>query len=123
MYSRKVNEEMNTLSKEVFGTTSKWKKMIDKGVVHSVMEEATRLNHDGTSEKTKVPKKHVGPNKGELNLFELYHYTLESVREFMLDVKAKRQQLADAIKRINEEEKAAKATKDAALKDATGSSV
>ena len=42
-YSREVIEEMNALSLETFGTKSKWKKMVEKGVAELIEEDTKKL--------------------------------------------------------------------------------
>jgi hypothetical protein len=122
MLSRKVIEELNALSKEVFNSTSKWRKMCEKGVLTPLEEDTVRLAADGTKTTVKTPVMHVGKNDGEIPRFYLKRYTPETVREFMVGVLLKRQQFMEAIKKQQADQKAAQATKDA-VSEAAGSSV
>ena len=112
---RKTKEELNQLSKEVFGSTSKWKKMVELGVGEPVQEDTTKLTMvDGkeVKETVKTPVLH----KDAIPLSRLKRYTVNEVREFMLTVKDRQDQVRAAIKRIEEQQKAqaAKATAEAA---------
>jgi inorganic pyrophosphatase/exopolyphosphatase len=125
MYSREVINEMNALSKEVFGTTSKWKKMVEKGVAELVEEDIKKLSiKDGkeVTEIVKTPKLRAGPGGGELHQSTLKRYTVEEAREFLLLVKDRRTQVQAAIKRIEEQQKVEKAAKEEAEK-ASGTAV
>lgn len=119
MYTRETINELNMLSKEVFGSSSKWKKMVEKGVPELITEDTSRFNEKGEKEVVKTPKMFVGPNGGELYQSSLNRYTVESVKEFMLGVLVKRKSFEESIKKQKEENLA----KQEALKNATGSSL
>lgn len=117
MYDRNVINELNALSKEVFGSTSKWKKMIEKGVPELVEEDIKKMSLvDGkeVTETVKIPVFYTGRRGDqEIHQHTLKHYTVESVREFMLMAKDRQDQVRQAIKRIEAQQKAqaeAKAT-------------
>ena len=77
-YSREVIEEMNALSLETFGTKSKWKKMVEKGVAELIEEDTKKLTmKDGKEvvETVKTPLMHVGSSGGELHQSTLRRYT------------------------------------------------
>lgn len=125
-YPRETVNELNALSKEVFGTTSKWRKMIEKGVSELVEEEVKRLKIvDGkeVTENTKVPLFHEGPNGGELHQYTLKRYTVDTVKEFMLNVLVMRQKLREAMEKMQKEQKAAQEAKQAVADQASGSSL
>lgn len=125
MYNRETIEEMNKLSTEVFGTKSKWKKMVEKGVAELIEEDTTKLTiKDGKEHKEtiKMPSMHVGINGGELHKSVLKRYTVEEAKNFMLLVKDRRAQVQAAIKRIEEQQKAEAAAKAEAEK-ASGTAV
>jgi hypothetical protein len=124
-YSRETVNELNALSKEVFGTTSKWKKMIDMGVTEPVMEDTKRLTlKDGKEEyeTVKTQKTHIGPNGAELPLFNLHHYDVDSVKEFMLGILVQRIQIRQAIERAKEE-KAKETLRQQITEQASGTAV
>lgn len=126
MYSREVINELNALSKEVFGTTSKWKKMIEKGVPELMQEDTKKLTiKDGKqeTETVKTPVLYTGPSgEAELHQHALKRYTVDEVREFMLMVLDRRQQMKLALAQLEAQQKAEAAAKQVALK-ASGSSV
>lgn len=113
---RKTKEELNQLSKEVFGSTSKWKKMCELGVAEPIMEDTIKLTMvDGkeVKENVKTPVLY----KDSIPTSTLRRYTIPEVREFMLTAKDRQEQVRAAIKRIEEQQKAqaaAKATAEAA---------
>lgn len=125
MYDREIINELNALSKAVFGTTSKWKKMIDSGVTEPVLEDTKRLIiKDGKEEfeTVKTQKTHEGPNGAEIPLFRLKHYTVESVKQFMLSVLTIREQNRQALIKA-QEEKAKEEVRQQVSKEASGTSV
>ena len=129
MYDRKTIDELNQLSKEVFGSSSRWRKLVERGSLELIQEDTTRLKHDGTKETVKTPLMYVGPNGGELPQSQLVRYTVETIKEKMLSLKAQREQFFEMIKKQQEEQKAAKEAAEAAKKteemvaSASGSSV
>lgn len=126
MYSREVIKEMNALSKAVFGSSSKWRKMVEKGVHELIEEDTTKLTiKDGKEEKenVKTAKMHVGSNGGELHQYTLKHYTVEEAKEFLLTVLDRRTQLQEAIKRLEEQKKAQEDLKQAVGEAISGTSV
>jgi hypothetical protein len=81
--------ELNTLSKFVFGTASKWQKLVDKGydeVITEEVEETVPAEKEGdepTVRKVKVP---VLSPTGGTQLLRKY-YTIDSILEFMREQK------------------------------------
>jgi hypothetical protein len=123
MYSRETIDELNALSKAVFGTSSKWKKIIEKGVHTLYDEDTTRVNTNGTKETVKTARLHVGKNGGELPEYYLNRYTTESVKEFMLNVLVQRQRLQELLKKQKEDEDLKKELAKQTLEESSGSSV
>lgn len=125
-YSREITNELNSLSKKIFGSTSKWRKMVEKGVWELVEEDVKKLVvKDGkeTTEMVKEPVYYTGKRENcEMKQHQLHRYTLEEVKEFMLTVKDRQEQVRQAIKKIEEEQKAQKAAKLEAEK-ASGSAI
>ena len=126
MYTRETINELNALSRAVFGTTSKWRKMIDSGVPELVEENTTKLtveNGKEQKETVKTAKLYTGPNgDAEIHQSTLKHYTVSEVREFMLMVLDRRKQMQDTINRLEAENNAQDAAKRVAEK-ASGSSI
>lgn len=80
--TQQEKQELNTLSKKVFGTTSKWEKLVNKGDPEPHTRQREVMLPDGRGGlKTKVftDTKYV-----------LKHYTVEEVKKLMLDVLASR---------------------------------
>ena len=125
MYNREQKEELDALSQAVFGSRSRWRKMVEVGVPELIQEDTTRLNRDGTSETVKTAKLYVGPNGGELPHSVLKRYTLEEAKQHMIDLKAKREAFFEMIKKQQEEAQKAKEAEEAkkAVETASGSSV
>jgi uncharacterized small protein (DUF1192 family) len=119
MYSRETAEELNKLSMEVFGSKTKWRKMVEKGVAELVEENTTKLTYVDGKEKTETIKTPV-LHKDQMTQYTLKRYTVPEVREFMLLVKERHAQLQEAIKRIEAQKKASEATK-ASIDRASGS--
>lgn len=74
----KTKQELNELSKQVFGKSSRWQKWVNKGIPEPFQKDRQVLipNRNGTfTTKTFTDTKYV-----------LKHYTVEEVRKFMEDV-------------------------------------
>lgn len=72
---RKVREELNELSKKVFGASSRWQKIVDKGVLEPMerTREAMIMVNGVPEKKTFTDRKSVKK-----------HYTVDEVRNLML---------------------------------------
>lgn len=116
-YPRETVNELNALSMAVFGTKSKWRKMIDLGVTEPVVEDIKHLTVVDGKEEVKMTKTNV-LHKDQLPLFRLKHYTVSEVREFMLTVLDRREQVRQAIQKLENEKKA----QEAATKTVQGAS-
>lgn len=114
--SKTLRNELDALSKELFGTSSRWQKLVDKGydeVVTEEVEETVPAEKEGdepTKRKVQMPVLVGGSRQ-----FVRKHHTVESVREFMevqkiqLDLlKAQIKQAQEDAKKKQDEEKAAK---------------
>lgn len=114
--SKALRNELNTLSKELFGTTSRWQKLVDKGYDELVTEEveetvpAEKEGEEATTRKVKMPVLLRGSRQ-----FVRKFHTVESVREFMgvqkiqMDlIRAQIKQAQEDAKKKQEEEQAAK---------------
>jgi hypothetical protein len=121
-YSREVTEELNKLSIAVFGTKSKWKKMIDLGVMEPVLEDTKRLVMKDGKEETQTIKTQKVDDNG-IAISAMHHYTPETVKEFMLTVLYRRQQAEQAIKKLQEEQKAKEDLKNAVAEAASGTAI
>lgn len=125
--SRNEREELNKLSQEVFGSSSRWKKLVDTGLREQVMEEVEEFippeteDGEGTTRKVKIPVKHKGINK-----FETRHFDVESIKTFMLERKKYIEEFKAMVEKIKAEEKAKKEQEELAKKvqeETSGSAV
>jgi len=127
MYDRETVNELNALSKEIFGSTSKWKKMVEKGVPELKEESTKKLTvKDGKqeTETVKTPVFHTGKDGNcEMHQYYLHRYTIPEVREFMLTAKERKEQVRAMIKKIEEQQRDQAAAKQTVQEQATGSSV
>jgi hypothetical protein len=126
VYKREIVDELNSLSKSILGSYSKWKKMVEKGVPELKEESTKKLTvKDGKqeTETVKTPVFHTGKNGNcEMHQYYLHRYTVSEVKNFMLTIKDRRAQVQAAIKRIEEQQKAEAAAKAEAEK-ASGTAV
>ena len=110
MIDRKLKEELNALSREVFGASSRWVKLIENGYHKPVTETVTEFVPDeahpegGTNRQVEVPVKHKG-----IPLSRVERHTVESVHTLLLDLKAKRDTFLAEIEQRRQEEEAKKA--------------
>lgn len=87
---REITEEMNALSKEVYGSSSRWRKLMDKGVPELwEREKEVVIPTRNGQVKTKVFKEHK---------YSIKRFTLEEVKEEMLKVLASRKGIELALK-------------------------
>lgn len=110
MINRQTREELSALSQEVFGASSRWQKLLDKGYSKVVTEKITEFVPDeahpegGTTREVDVPVKTNGVIQSRTE-----RHTVESVRTLMVEMKTKRDAFLAEIKRRQEEEEAKKA--------------
>jgi hypothetical protein len=125
MYSRETINELNQLSKEVFGSTSRWRKLVEEGEQRLVTEQITQFdpeanNGEGEEKKVTIASLHHSTNGGKLYKHYLHRYTTETVKELMIAVKAKREEFMVQLKQQQIDQQAAKeATAEAAFNAAT----
>ncbi len=86
---RAVREEMNALSKEVFGVPSKWQKLLRKGTMQlqtkEIEEEVPGKEGEApTKKKVTVAKLNEHGQKYSVQKY----YTIDEIKKIMLDAKA-----------------------------------
>lgn len=115
------------LSKELFGATSRWIKLIEFGRMEQVTEEVTEFvpgekeEDEGTTRQVQVPVKHKG-----VNLNRIHRFTVDEVEHYMSNLKVQLEAIKTAMERQKEEQVRAKAQKELAdqeLAEAAGSAV
>jgi hypothetical protein len=98
--TRAEREEMKALSKEVFGSSSRWAKFVDKGVTQKVTKKVSEevTKEDGTKETVeKVVPVHlrVGHHNHEYSVHK--YFTVSEVKAMMLERKAQLEQIREQI--------------------------
>jgi hypothetical protein len=122
--SRKEREELDLLSKEVFGTTTRWKKLCDSGYEEALTEEKQETmptDENGVVGETKTIRVPVRATKnGGVKYVTKYH-TPATVKEYMLqqkkqfsEIREKIQKYQDDMKKKQAEEAIAKKVNDEA---------
>lgn len=86
---RNERKELDALSKEIFGQTNRWRKLVDQGyselVTRHVEEEVPNENGEGTTLRmVQIP---VLTESGGKQYKQKYH-TVESIKEVMLKIKS-----------------------------------
>ena len=110
--------ELGALSREVFGSSSKWLKMIDKGVTELVTEEVTEFvpsadeDGEGTTRQVNVP---VKAKNGALQ-YRIKRHTVDSIKSNMLTLKAQIEAFKTVLAKMRAEQDAAKAASELADK-------
>lgn len=74
---RKTREELNDLSKRVWGSSSRWKKLVEKGFIEFFERDREVMVPGATGVKKKVFTDRKGVPR---------RYTIEEVRKVMLDL-------------------------------------
>lgn len=115
MLNRKERNELDALSKEVFGSSSRWQKLVLKGHPEIITEEKVETvppekeGEQPTEKKINVPVKTTFAKSGEgSNQYTTKHYSVESIKTLMLEQKAQMDQIRATIQKHQEEAKAAK---------------
>lgn len=124
---RAEREELNKLSKEVFGSANRWQKIVENGysevLMKTVKEEVPGENGaESTFIEQKVPV--LSESGGKQSA--MVRHTVESIRELMLGFKAQRDTFLAEYTRKQAEAKAAKeqqALQKKIHKDLTGSAL
>lgn len=104
---RKVREEFNALSKEVFGVSSKWQnfyKGVDELVTKTVIEEIPpeKEGDAPTTKEVKVPVLRDGGKQ-----YKRRYYTIDEIRNILVGAKAQRDMILAKMKADKELKQAA----------------
>ncbi len=115
--SREVRNELNALSKEVFGVASKWQTIMKKGKSEMITRKTIETvpgkeGEESTANEIEVP---VLTPYGAKQFVQKY-YTLEEVREIMLTYKTQLDTIKEQMRK-QQEEKTAKEEQEKAVKD------
>ncbi len=104
--TRNERKELDALSKEIFGSSNRWKKLIEKGYSELVTRTVQEVvpgeeGKEATTREVKVP---VLTESGGRQSRVKYH-TVESIQAFMLDMKAKLDAFKAEMKKKEDEQK------------------
>lgn len=105
--SKEDREQFKILSQQLFGSSTVWKKILDRGTTElqtrTIIEDVPGENGaEPTKKESKVPV--LAPN-GTKQYYQKY-YTVDELKAFMLDIKAKRDvMIANMIKQQEEAKK------------------
>jgi len=115
MVDYKARQELNALSKEVFGSSSKWQKLVSKGYLDPITEEVEEyvpgetdkdgVVGEGFTRKVQVP---VRLSNGVGLQYTHKYHTTESIKAHMLERKVQLAQLKELVEKMKAEEKAKK---------------
>lgn len=118
MISRNERKELDALSKEVFGSASRWQKLVNKGYEEALMEEkfedvpADEKGEGGGTKAVQVPVKATA--SGGVKYVRKYH-TEETIKEYMLQTKKHFEEIRAQIKK-HQDDIAAQKAEDAKVK-------
>lgn len=123
--TRAQREELKALSLEVFGSSSKYSKLLNEGHSELVTEEIDEIvpGENGAPDTVKQVKVPVKRADGALQ-YVIKRYTYESVKELMLELKKKKEEFEAMVKKMNEEQaaKQAQAKLEKEVQEAAGGS-
>lgn len=107
--SHEQRKEYSELSKDVFGSSSRWEKLLSKGLVEPVtttMREFLPSGDEdggGTEKDVEVP---VTVGKSTVPYLHVKRFTVESVKDYMLERKKKVEEVRAFIAKMQAEQKA-----------------
>ena len=123
--NRTQREELKALSQEVFGAANRWQKLVEHGYQEPLTETATEYvpgekeDDEGTIRQVQVPVKH----EGKIPMQVTKRYTVDSIREYMLERKKTLDLIKEQMKKNQEEAKAKEALLKKVSEELQGSAV
>lgn len=112
--TKNQRKELSDLSQEVFGTRSRWQKMVTKGNSELITRKVTEIVEAESGDPKTVEKTVPVLTASGVQQFENKYYTVEGVKEYMIALKKQRDEILALIQKQNEERKQ-KALEEAAL--------
>lgn len=109
MVDNKTKQELNALSKEVFGSSSRWVKLVENGYAEIVTEEVEEMvpsEKEGEEPTLQKVKKPLLTKSGQKQSVVKRH-TVESIRELMISLKTAREEYLARRKKMQEDYEAA----------------
>jgi NAD(P)H-flavin reductase len=108
--TREEKDFLKNLSREVFGASSRWQKLVERGYEDLVTEETTEYvpndkdpDAEGTTRQVNVPVLKNGMKHSVIK-----RHTVDSIRQYMIDRKA----MLDKIRAMMEEQRKAQLAKE-----------
>lgn len=109
MVDSQTRQELNALSKEVFGASSRWQKLVTNGYSELVTEEVEELvPSDKEGEEPKLEKVRMPALLNGMRQSVMKRHTVESVKELMLKLKTSRDEYFVRVKEAQAAQQAAK---------------
>lgn len=114
---RELRNELNALSKEVFGVSSKWQTFLKKGTSQLVTKKSTETipGKDGAEDTIREIDVPVLTPYGAKQFVQKYH-SVDEMRALLLSYKKQMEDFREQIKK-QQEEQAAKQAEEKALKE------
>jgi hypothetical protein len=108
--TREQRKELDALSKAVYGTSSKWKKLLDKGYLETLTEEKEetvpgQTNEDGTVTAPTVRKVQVPKYEHGINILtrQVRYHTFDSMVTLLRLMKKQKDDFAAAVAKAQQE--------------------
>lgn len=110
MTDRKTRLELDALSKDVFGVSSRWQKLVNKGYKEQVTEEVTETVPAEKEGEAPTTRQVQVPVKTAFGAFQyvIKRHTVESVAVYLAEQKVQLDNIRAMITKQNEEAKAKK---------------
>jgi len=89
MYPREFINEMNELSKEILGSASRWRKILERGHTKMLTEEASFVDPENEENTIKrlVPVFHLGSKGARMIKHEVKYPTGEELKNILISIK------------------------------------
>ena len=105
MTTKAIRKELDALSKEVYGTTSRWQKLINQGYKELVTEEKEETippEKEGDEPTTRTVKVPVLKNGSQQ--YVVKRYDESNIKEHLLEQKKHLDNLREQLKKLQEEQ-------------------
>lgn len=98
LIDRKIREELNALSLEVYGVSSKWQKLLERGTNELITKTVTETvpGENGQPDETKEVQ--VPDTFNGVNQYRHRNYTLDEVKTLLLSMKKSRDEIIAKMK-------------------------
>lgn len=125
--TKQMRQELGVLSKDVFGSSSRWEKLVDRGYTDAVTQEVDEVvpaEKEGDEPTTKKTRQLVSATKNGGTLYRLYFHDVDSIKTYMLERKVQLDNIREMMRKSQEEakQKAVDAEEAKKLQDKVGGS-